>query len=293
MPAQLSSTAQDMARHKSSEIDHLNGYIARRGAELGVPTPVNRALHALVKLVESGSRPAGDRDAARARAPGAGAARDWAWPATRALRGAPLTGGVSSDIWRIDLAARAGVRQARAGQAARGRRLARADRTQSSTKRAGCNWPTRRCRACAPRVLGQHAGLGVLVMEYLPQHALWKHQLRDGQAEAGTARAVGRALARIHGHSAARPDAGGAVCHRCDLLRHPPRALSAGHRPAGIRTLAERLQALVAQTQAHAIARWCMAMSARRTSSSTATGRCSWTPNAPCGATRRSTWRSA
>ncbi len=54
MPGQLSSTAQDMARRKPSEIDHLNGYIAARGAELGVPTPVNRALHALVKLVESG-----------------------------------------------------------------------------------------------------------------------------------------------------------------------------------------------------------------------------------------------
>jgi 2-dehydropantoate 2-reductase len=54
MPAQLSSTAQDMARHKPSEIDHLNGYIARRGFELGIATPVNRALHALVKLVEAG-----------------------------------------------------------------------------------------------------------------------------------------------------------------------------------------------------------------------------------------------
>ncbi len=54
MPQQLSSTAQDVARKKPSEIDHLNGYIARRGGELGVPTPVNRTLHALVKLVESG-----------------------------------------------------------------------------------------------------------------------------------------------------------------------------------------------------------------------------------------------
>ena len=54
MPRQLSSTAQDMARRKPSEIDHLNGYIARRGRELGVPTPVNRTLHALVKLVETG-----------------------------------------------------------------------------------------------------------------------------------------------------------------------------------------------------------------------------------------------
>jgi 2-dehydropantoate 2-reductase len=54
MPQQLSSTAQDMARRKPSEIDHLNGFVARRGAELGVPVPVNQTLHALVKLVESG-----------------------------------------------------------------------------------------------------------------------------------------------------------------------------------------------------------------------------------------------
>jgi 2-dehydropantoate 2-reductase len=53
MPWQLSSTAQDMARGKPSEIDHLNGYVARRGAELGVVTPVNQTLHALVKLAEA------------------------------------------------------------------------------------------------------------------------------------------------------------------------------------------------------------------------------------------------
>ncbi|HEY2188822.1 MAG TPA: ketopantoate reductase C-terminal domain-containing protein, partial [Caldimonas sp.] len=53
MPAQLSSTAQDMARGKPSEIDHLNGFVARRGRELGIPTPANQTLYALVKLVES------------------------------------------------------------------------------------------------------------------------------------------------------------------------------------------------------------------------------------------------
>ncbi len=53
MGSQKSSTAQDMARSKPSEIDHLNGFIVRRGQALGVPTPVNQALFALVKLVES------------------------------------------------------------------------------------------------------------------------------------------------------------------------------------------------------------------------------------------------
>lgn len=55
MAEALSSTAQDMNRGKLTEIDSLNGYISRRGAELGVPTPVNHALYALVKLAEGRS----------------------------------------------------------------------------------------------------------------------------------------------------------------------------------------------------------------------------------------------
>jgi len=55
MAEALSSTAQDMNRGKRTEIDSLNGYVSRRGAELGVPTPVNHALYALVKLVEGRS----------------------------------------------------------------------------------------------------------------------------------------------------------------------------------------------------------------------------------------------
>lgn len=49
-----SSTAQDLARGKRTEIDALNGYVARRGAELGVPTPVSHTLFALVNLAEQG-----------------------------------------------------------------------------------------------------------------------------------------------------------------------------------------------------------------------------------------------
>jgi 2-dehydropantoate 2-reductase len=55
MAEALSSTAQDLNRGKRTEIDSLNGYISRRGAELGVPTPVNHALFALVKLAEGRS----------------------------------------------------------------------------------------------------------------------------------------------------------------------------------------------------------------------------------------------
>lgn len=55
MSEAFSSTGQDMQRGKRTEIDSLNGYIAGRGDELGVPTPVNHALYALVKLAEGGS----------------------------------------------------------------------------------------------------------------------------------------------------------------------------------------------------------------------------------------------
>jgi 2-dehydropantoate 2-reductase len=53
VPGQYASTAQDLARGKRSEIDHLNGFIVRRGEALGVATPANRLLHAIVKLIES------------------------------------------------------------------------------------------------------------------------------------------------------------------------------------------------------------------------------------------------
>jgi 2-dehydropantoate 2-reductase len=53
MPNQYSSTAQDLARGKTSEIDYLNGYVIRKGAELGIPTLANRVLHTMVKLAES------------------------------------------------------------------------------------------------------------------------------------------------------------------------------------------------------------------------------------------------
>ena len=50
--AATSSTQQDIARGRPTEIDALNGFIARRGAELEIATPINRVLWALVTLRE-------------------------------------------------------------------------------------------------------------------------------------------------------------------------------------------------------------------------------------------------
>lgn len=52
MATQKSSTAHDVARGRRSEIDHINGYVLRRAAALGLPAPVNRTIHALVRLLE-------------------------------------------------------------------------------------------------------------------------------------------------------------------------------------------------------------------------------------------------
>ena len=46
------SMLQDVEARRQTEIDYLNGGIARFGAELGVPTPLNETIWALVKGVE-------------------------------------------------------------------------------------------------------------------------------------------------------------------------------------------------------------------------------------------------
>lgn len=56
MPTQYSSTAQDLRRGKPSEISALNGTVVRLGEQLGVPTPVNRALTVCVQLLEARSQ---------------------------------------------------------------------------------------------------------------------------------------------------------------------------------------------------------------------------------------------
>lgn len=47
-------------RHRPTEVDYLTGLVVQKGEELGVPTPLHRRLVALIKEVESGSRPQRD-----------------------------------------------------------------------------------------------------------------------------------------------------------------------------------------------------------------------------------------
>lgn len=48
------SLAQDIAKGRKTEVDSLNGYVVLKGNEVGVPTPVNKAIVDFTKRVEAG-----------------------------------------------------------------------------------------------------------------------------------------------------------------------------------------------------------------------------------------------
>jgi 2-dehydropantoate 2-reductase len=62
---QRPSMAQDMRKGRSTETDFINGYVAERGAEIGVPAPTHAKMNEVVKRVERGEIAAGS-DAIRA-----------------------------------------------------------------------------------------------------------------------------------------------------------------------------------------------------------------------------------
>ena len=55
---QRPSMAQDMAKGRRTEIEFMNGFVAEKGAEAGVPAPTNARLTEVVKQVERGELPA-------------------------------------------------------------------------------------------------------------------------------------------------------------------------------------------------------------------------------------------
>jgi 2-dehydropantoate 2-reductase len=48
------SLLQDVIKGRRTEVDYLNGYVVKRGEEVGVPTPMNQAITALMKKLEKG-----------------------------------------------------------------------------------------------------------------------------------------------------------------------------------------------------------------------------------------------
>jgi hypothetical protein len=127
--------------------------------------------------------------------------------AASSLRGTPLAGGVSSDIWRIDVPGRSlcvkrALPKLRVG----------AD-WFAPVSRNRYEWEWLRLAAgivpdAVPQPVAHDPELGLFAMEFLPpaEYPLWKRQLLDGHVDVDTAARVGVLLATLQNATAGRAD---------------------------------------------------------------------------------------
>ncbi|MDI5907930.1 MULTISPECIES: aminoglycoside phosphotransferase family protein [Streptomyces] len=115
----------------------------------------------------------------------------------------PLAGGVSSDLWRVDLPGRSlCVKRALA-------RLRVAADWEAPVSRNAYEWAWMRFASLhrpdsVPELLAHDPEAGLFAMAYLPAEAypMWKSQLLAGEVEVATAAAVGEVLGALHAASA-------------------------------------------------------------------------------------------
>jgi aminoglycoside phosphotransferase (APT) family kinase protein len=119
-------------------------------------------------------------------------------------RARTLSGGVSSDIWRVELA-RGPVCLKRALPRLRVERLWEAPVARNRYERLWHETARRAVPGSAPRVLASDDAAGLFAMECL-ELPLWKEELRQGRADPAFAAKVGAALAGIHAATAGRED---------------------------------------------------------------------------------------
>ena len=237
--------------------------------------------HAGNRALRNPRRPAPDGAAPSRRAPRRRAADRRRLVGHLAHRPAVADRSASSARWRSCAWPRTGARRSSA----------------TATRRAGCSVANAAVPGAAPTLLGHRRGQRRARHEsFRPSdHRLWKTQLRDGDADPAFAargrRAAGRASTprppRVRRIAARVPD-------RRDLLRHPPRALPAGDRPRAIRTWRRALAgAGRRRRQAHKLRPGARRRQPEEHPARARRARCSSTPSAPGGATRRSTSPSA
>jgi len=160
-----------------------------------------------------------------------------------------LAGGVSSDIWRVDLpdGRRICVKRALA-------RLKVAAEWFAPVSRNAFEWAwigfaARHVPQAVPAPLAHDAQAGLFAMAFLPpeDHPVWKRQLLDGRVEPQTAAAVGRVLGTLHQASSRDGAVAGAFDTGANFhaLRLEPYLLATARvHPA----LAPALEALVERT---------------------------------------------
>ena len=115
----------------------------------------------------------------------------------------PLIGGVSSDIWRVDL---------QYGPICIKRALPklkvaadwRAPIERNASEVAWIEKAAEIVPSCVPTILGQDEAAGLFAMPFYDptNYKLWKSELRDGRAESQIAQSVGKRLGQIHAETA-------------------------------------------------------------------------------------------
>ena len=118
----------------------------------------------------------------------------------------PLSGGVSSDIWRVDIGSRSlCVKRALA-------QLKVAADWKAPVSRNAYEWEwmrlaARQCPDHVPTPLAHDEEAGLFAMSFLDpdEHPVWKQQLLEGQVVPETAFAVGAVMGRLHSASAGDP----------------------------------------------------------------------------------------
>ncbi|MGD2139505.1 MAG: aminoglycoside phosphotransferase family protein [Burkholderiales bacterium] len=117
----------------------------------------------------------------------------------------PLTGGVSSDIVRVDLP-NGPVCIKRALPQLKVEADWQAPVERNDWERAWMKVAASIVPEAVPRIVGEDSQSGMFAMEYLDpeSYPVWKEQLRDGTIETGTATRVGQTIAAIHGATAGR-----------------------------------------------------------------------------------------
>ncbi len=157
-----------------------------------------------------------------------------------------LTGGVSSDIWRVDLPnGPVCVKRALPQLKVEARWQVPVER--NAYEHAWIDTVSRFCPQAVPRLIGHDPKSGLFVMAYLDpsEYPVWKAQLREGRADRSFAAQVGVTLSTIHCATAGDGDiearfASDTIFH---AIRLEPYLIAAGERhpdlSASLRALVE------------------------------------------------------
>lgn len=167
----------------------------------------------------------------------------------------PLTGGVSSDIWRVDVSDGRTLCVKRALAKLKVAADWQAPVSRNAYEWAWIQFATQVVPHAVPQPLAHDEDIGMFAMGYLDpeSHPVWKQQLLLGLVNIPTAAQVGRLLGQLHQASAQRPD----LAARFDTsdnfhaLRLDPYLVATAHRYPD---LAARLHALVYRTAHHPVA---------------------------------------